>query len=177
MEPTITDPGMMIQRAEVRSNVFLAALIDMPDGPIPVRIRNLSSRGALVDGPVLPTEGGAHLRRGDLHVRGKVVWFYDGYCGLRFESTIDVPAWLKRIGHQGQDRVDLIMASLRNGAIPKAADPPTVLGPAEIAESMIEIGERLAAMDGLSVEAAEQILKIDTLARTIQAWPPRTSVS
>jgi hypothetical protein len=177
MEPTMTDPAMIIERAEARSNVFLAALIDMPGGPVPVRLRNLSSRGALVDGPVLPTEGGVHLRRGDLHVCGKVAWFHDGYCGLKFDSMIDVHAWLKRIGHQGQDRVDSIMASLRNGAIPKSADPPPVQGPAEIAEALIEIAERLAAMDGLSVEAGEQILKIDMLARTIQAWPPRASVS
>jgi hypothetical protein len=83
---------------------------------------------------------------------------------------IDVPAWLKRIGHQGQDRVDMIMASIRSGAVPTTADPPPLQQPGQIAEALLEVAERLAGMDGLSVEAGEQILKIDTLARAIQSW-------
>jgi hypothetical protein len=172
MEPTMTKPELMIDRVEARSNVFLAAMIDMPGGALPVRLRNLSSRGALVEGAVLPIEGAVHIRRGDLHVRGQVVWVHDRYCGLHFDAMIDVPAWLKRIGHQGQERVDQIMASLRNGAIPKAANPPPPQRPAHVAEALLEIAEWLAAMDGLSVEAGEQVLKIETLARTIQTWSP-----
>jgi hypothetical protein len=160
----------MIARAESRSNVFLTALIDTPDGPLPARVRNLSSRGALLEGPVLPIEGLIRLRRGDLHVRARVAWRRDGYCGLQFDSTIEVPAWIKRIGHQGQDRVDQIMASLRTGAAPKTSEPVPIQGPAEIAEALLEIADRLAAMDGLSLEAGQEILKIDTLARVMQAW-------
>jgi hypothetical protein len=175
MEPTMTDPDRMIERAEPRSNVYLSASIDMPGGPLPVRVRNLSPHGALVEGPVLPGEGRVRLRRGDLHVRAKVAWVHDGYCGLNFDSTIDVPAWLKRVGHQGQERVDMIMSLLRTGAVPKAADPPLHQGPAQIAEALLEIAERLAGMEGLSVEAGEQVLKIETLARAIQSWSARTA--
>jgi hypothetical protein len=175
MEATTTEPEGMIARAEPRSNVFLAALIDMPGGPVPVRVRNLSPRGALVEGPVLPIKGGIQLRRGDLRVGGKVAWLHDGYCGLQFDSTINVPTWLKRIGHQGQDRVDLIMASIRSGAVPEAADSPPSPEPGQVAEALFEIAERLAGMDGMSVEAGEQILKIETLARTIQGWPARAA--
>jgi hypothetical protein len=173
METTMTDPAEIIARAEPRSNVFLAALIDMPGGPVPVRVRNLSPRGALVEGPVLPTSGAVQLRRGNLEVRGKVAWLHESYCGLQFSSSIDVPAWLKRIGHQGQDRIDMIMASLRNGTVPKVAEAPPLQQPGQIAEALLEVAERLAGLEGLSVEAGEQILKIDILARAIQAWSAR----
>ena len=169
----MTDPDQMIARAEARSNVFLTALIDSSDGPLPVRVRNLSPHGALLEGPVLPVEGLVRLRRGDLHVRAKVAWRHDGYCGLRFESTIEVATWLKRLGHHGQDRVDQIVAALRTGTVPKAADPAPLEDPAEIAAALLEIADRLAGMDGLSLEAGEEILKIDTLARVMQGWSGR----
>jgi hypothetical protein len=170
MELTVTDHEQMIARVEPRSNVFLAALLEMEGGPVPVRVRNLSPRGALIEGAVLPTQGQVQLRRGDLSVCGKLVWIRNGYCGLQFHSTIDVPAWLKRIGHQGQERVDLIVASLRRGTIPRETDPPVNHGPTQIAAALLEIADRLAAMEELSVQAGEQILKIDTLARIIQSW-------
>jgi hypothetical protein len=170
MEPTVTDPAQMIARAEARSNVFLTALIDTPEGTLPVRVRNLSPCGALLEGHVLPVEGEILLRRGHLYVSANVAWRHDGYCGLHFNSTIEVTAWLKRIGHQGQERVDQIMASLRTGAVPRACDPAPLQGPAEIAEALLEIADRLAAMDGLSLQADQEILKIDTLARVMQSW-------
>jgi hypothetical protein len=64
----------------------------------------------------------------------------------------------------------MIMASIRSGAVPTTADPPPLQQPGQIAEALLEVAERLAGMDGLSVEAGEQILKIDTLARAIQSW-------
>lgn len=173
----MTDPDQPIERSEARSNVFLAALIDGPGGPLPVRLRNLSPRGALLEGPVLPLGGEIRLRRGELHVRGRVAWLRDGYCGLQFDSAINVQQWLKRIGHQGQDRVDRIVASLRAGATHLAVDQAPPQDPAQIAASLLEIAERLAAMDGLSVEAGEEILKIDILARIIESWAAKASAA
>lgn len=57
MEPTTNNRDQLIERAEPRSNVFLAALMDGPGGALPVRLRNLSPRGALLEGPVIRLEG------------------------------------------------------------------------------------------------------------------------
>lgn len=94
---------------------------------------------------------------------------------MQFDSLIDVRQWLKRIGHQGQVRVDQIVASIRTGGAPAAVDPEPTQRPARIAAALIEIAERLAAMNGISVEAGEELLKIDALARINESWDSKAA--
>jgi hypothetical protein len=102
-------------RAQVRSNVFLAASLVTAGASMSVRVRNLSAQGALLDGESLPVPGSrVRLLRGDLSADGLVAWTGGGPAGIRFAGAIDVAAWVKRLGHPGQQRVDDAVAALRD---------------------------------------------------------------
>jgi len=60
-------------RVESRSNIFVMATIYAPGGSTPVRVRNMSRTGALVEAPVLPAAGSrVRLSRGSLTVVGDI---------------------------------------------------------------------------------------------------------
>ena len=64
---------MAESRTDRRSNVFLTATLVMASGSVAVRVRNISARGALIDGAALPPEGTAiELRRGSLAAAGDI---------------------------------------------------------------------------------------------------------
>lgn len=98
-------------RTADRSNVFVIATLYCAAGSSPVRVRNLSRSGALVEGSVLPLPGSrVRLSRGSLHAAGEVVWSADGRAGLRFACSIAVPDWLPGGGSANpQQRVDEIV--------------------------------------------------------------------
>ena len=60
-------------RSQGRANVFLSAAIVVGASSVPVRVRNLSTRGAFVDGNSLPSAGASfRLVRGQLSADGEV---------------------------------------------------------------------------------------------------------
>ena len=71
--PSAPDPAH--QRAEVRNNMFVVAVLYGAGGSVPVRVRNMSRGGALVESADTPGEG-QHVRlsRGSLSVRGHIAW-------------------------------------------------------------------------------------------------------
>jgi hypothetical protein len=106
-----------------RKNLLLSATIEAGDLRAPVRIRNLSENGALIDGAALPEAGTALvLRRLEVEIGAMSVWRKDGRCGIRFDGTISVDEWVSGVRqpsqspHSGQARVDLIQAAIRSGA-------------------------------------------------------------
>ena len=164
---------MSDNRAEGRSNVFLTAMLDTGDSSIPVRIRNLSSRGALIDGPALPSVGtSVRLLRGRLAATGELAWKGTGQAGVNFGREIDVDDWVQRIGHSGQQRVDGVIAALRSSTrVPEefqASPNPKSL--ASISAALNEICERVAARPNLSVELGEELLNLEDIARALH--PP-----
>ncbi|HET9429515.1 MAG TPA: PilZ domain-containing protein [Allosphingosinicella sp.] len=96
---------------EPRTNLFIMATIQADSGSGPVRVRNLSPTGALIEGPVLPEAGTrARLSRGGLSVMGGIVWNNAGRAGVRFESTVSVAEWLPEgRAAMTQQRVDEIV--------------------------------------------------------------------
>lgn len=76
-------------RRSRRSNVFLAASIEVSGTIVPVKLRNLSSQGALVEGDGLPVEGSEILfRRKDLSVKGHVAWVQEDQAGIAFKTLL-----------------------------------------------------------------------------------------
>lgn len=60
-----------------------------------VKVRDLSSTGALVEGEGMPALGTAvSLRRGSLSVAGELVWRRNRQAGVRFSSSVDPAKWL-----------------------------------------------------------------------------------
>lgn len=109
-----------------RTNMFVMATIYAGTGSAPVKVRNLSSSGALIEGPVLPHPGTqVRLSRGGLSITADIVWQKDGRAGLRFESVVSVADWLPHgRAISAQQRVDEIVQQAKdtsNGMLPVAS--------------------------------------------------------
>lgn len=77
------------QRQSRRSNVLLAATIEVSGMSVPVKLRNLSEQGALVQAERLPVEGSEVLfRRNELSVPGRVAWVDGQYAGVAFAVAL-----------------------------------------------------------------------------------------
>lgn len=156
-------------RAQDRSNVFLAGVLVVGGKTLPVRVRNLSALGALLDGAALPATGArVRLLRGDLSADGEMAWQTDGQAGLRFLREIDVERWVRRVGHPGQQRVDNAVAALRRDELAplggRGAQQPSLV---QISAELEAICERLADSPGMTTEVAEELLRLDALARQL----------
>lgn len=76
-------------RRSRRSPVFLAATIDVAGVPEPVKLRNLSEEGALIEGDRLPAEGATScFERKDLRVNSRIVWVEGRYAGVAFDHPL-----------------------------------------------------------------------------------------
>ena len=158
-------------RSEGRSNVFLTAALESAGGSTPVRIRNLSSVGALVDGAGFPPVGTkVRLLRGHLKTDGEIVWQEKSNCGIRFDHAINVVDWVQRPGHSGQQRVDGIVAAIRNSdPVPRElqireADESL----AAISQALDQICERLARTPNMSIELGEELLRLDAIGQALR---------
>lgn len=145
-----------------RKNLLLTAAIRSQGVTAPVRIRNLSEKGAMVDGKALPEPGAdLILQRLEVEMRGIVVWRTEGRCGIRFEGAASVDEWVAgrrspaAIFGQGQSRVDQIQAAIRSGRDiadedPTAASPPELITDAEarVAEELDHVQQMLDEVAG-----------------------------
>ncbi|MBA2466136.1 MAG: PilZ domain-containing protein [Sphingomonas sp.] len=84
------DESMMTQnRRSRRSNVLLAASIEALGEVIPVKLRNLSTEGALIEGKNLPVEGSEVVfRRNELTVDSRIAWVLGNNAGVAFAGPI-----------------------------------------------------------------------------------------
>ena len=131
--PAFSDPAAD-GRSAPRSNMFIAAVLKGAAFSIPVRIRNMSSSGALIEGAAVP-DGGSTTRliRGPLMIPATVVWSAEGRCGLRFSSLVSVREWLAPPSNREQQRVDDTIRVVKAGAIPlPRTDAHDATSPAEL---------------------------------------------
>jgi hypothetical protein len=84
-----------------RRNMFLAATLRRGTEQAPVKIRNMSALGALIDSPIVPEPNSTvELIRGQYIAEGRVVWSEPRRCGIRFLSQLSVNDWLAPIEAQ-----------------------------------------------------------------------------
>lgn len=76
-------------RRSRRSPVFLTATIEVAGRPEPVKLRNLSEEGVLIEGDRLPPEGSTTcFQRKDLTVASRIVWVQGRYAGVAFDHPL-----------------------------------------------------------------------------------------
>jgi hypothetical protein len=98
-------------RLDSRSNIFVMAALYAGGRPVnPVRVRNLSRTGALIEGTDLPEPGTpVRLSRASLSISGTVIWINGGKGGLHFDAQVSVAEWLPQgkrgIGQQFVDEL------------------------------------------------------------------------
>lgn len=82
--------GTMQNRRSRRAPVLLTASIVAHGIPTPVRLRNLSASGALIEGARLPEAGETtYFTRNDLRLRCEVMWVEGRYAGIRFARELE----------------------------------------------------------------------------------------
>lgn len=77
-------------RKTQRANVLMQASLELSGTSIPVKLRNLSSDGALIESDRLPVEGSSVIfKRGDLAVPGKIAWTKTTHAGVSFSRKLN----------------------------------------------------------------------------------------
>ena len=85
-------------RRERRANVLMAAALEHLGTSHAVKLRNLSSDGALVEGDTLPIEGSEiTFKRQELSLSAKVVWVRGRRAGLSFKEALSPEMVLRHV--------------------------------------------------------------------------------
>lgn len=161
-------------RTDQRSHVFLMAVLRAGTTSCPIRVRNISIHGALLEGDGLPSEKQiVALSRGSLSVSGQIAWIAGQHCGIRFSKPINVAEWVDRAGPVGQRRIDSAVAEFRrsSGSGFFLECPATKKGPGELEElsgRLLQACERIAELPGMSVELADELLKVEATAHALR---------
>lgn len=151
--------------------MFLAAVLQGTQFSAPVKIRNISTAGALVEAAAVPPAGtAARLVRGALAVPAKIVWSTQGRCGLQFSSLVLVEEWIALPANREQARVDEAVRLLKAGAIPlgsaaeasKSIDDTQLSTDVRTIASLLEaLGEDLATNEVTVSAHSEQLQSLD----------------
>lgn len=152
-------------RGAARASIYLAAALYRDGSPSPVKIRNISATGALVEGVAIPAVGSlVQLVRGGLIAHGLVAWSTGDRCGLKFSGCVDVQQWRAAPGNSEQQRVDDIVRLVKAGAVPLPLPPlgqaskPDDSG-AELSEDLRRASELLEILGGVLASDADIITR------------------
>lgn len=92
------ESSMNKDRRSRRSPVLMAATIEVAGVPQPVKLRNLSEEGALIEGDRLPAEGATtFFERKELRVRSRIVWVHGRFAGVAFERPLKAEEVLRHV--------------------------------------------------------------------------------
>lgn len=165
-----------------RTNLLLSASVETTVGEAPVRVRNLSDGGAMLEGDTLPGPGDRMLlRRAGLTIAGTCVWRSGNRCGVRFDRSISVQQWASSVraaANAGQQRIDAIQATLRAGGPFAAADPLVTPARAAVVDNVADevaaaarflrsLSDRLADDMAVIVAHGDVLQQLDPLAQTL----------
>jgi hypothetical protein len=172
-------------RASPRTNLLLAATAEVGGRSLPVRIRNLSETGALLEGAGLPDAGmKLVVARGDLHVSAVVAWSVGGRRGVKFDGPTPVHEWtggtkpkpLECTGLRDQRRVDALQAEARtdaeSGRALRASAPPaaaSTLGTDLDARLAHELGYVQRLLENLGDELIADLFLVQRHSQSLQS--------
>lgn len=103
-------------RSGPRTQLFLSAMIRFGSLSAAIRLRDLSSTGARVEGDSLPPVGAAALiTRGTLNASGMIIWRDRKGCGVRFETPLSLEEWMPAAAWRDQLAVDAMVEQAKSG--------------------------------------------------------------
>jgi hypothetical protein len=139
-----------------RTRLFLAATIRFDRVVAAIRLRDLSTSGARIEGARLPGAGASvQIARGALNCSGTIVWSDKKRCGMRFDAPLDLEAWMPGLAARDQCAVDDLIEAVRSGdadvlPFPLPAPPPPVpvknLLTARLAEELAYVARLLDSL-------------------------------
>lgn len=142
----------LIDRRAERVHLFLVATLYFERMSNPVRVRNLSATGALVEGASLPNFGDTViLRRGALEANGTAIWSESGKAGIRFSGLVDVADWLP-VKATRQTQVDQVAFGIKHAprAVTEVAAPAVEdsLSMAAVVTELVALQQQLGNLGG-----------------------------
>ena len=85
-------------RRSRRSNVLMSATIELSGVSLPVKLRNLSAEGALIEGENLPVEGAELLfRKAELSLPARIAWVDANRAGVAFGEPLRPEQLLRHV--------------------------------------------------------------------------------
>lgn len=165
--------SFLSERAETRTNLFVLAAIRSSLAIGPVRIRNLSKRGMLVEGAILPPVGTeVQIERGSLLASGKIVWLGDGRAGIELASDIEVKSWLPKFSKAGQARVDELVHTIKAGLQQPVAVPEPLINQPDLLsllKDLDHVSQMMAEDDYIVSRHGESIQRLDIIAQHLRS--------
>src|SRR3954465_7697335 len=169
-------PPATDNRVETRSNLFVMAALYTGGGSVPVRIRNMSASGALVEAADLPAVGTqVRLSRGSISVTGEIVWADKQKAGMHFDSPTAPNDWMPRGNRgSGQQLADEVVHQTRLGSAVRTVAPSASVHVPQLSEELLRLhdvlmraGEELASSDGLTASHLLALQEIDLAAQRL----------
>lgn len=164
-------------RSEPRTSLFVMASMTARSVSGPVKVRNLSTFGGLIEGPQLPELGEAlQLRRGGLSASGRVVWRSGTKAGLQLDDPIGVTDWLPS-GRSGQAIVDDTFQGMKAAGgkepAPHQTNPSHMLSYdqgqlSQSASALDALADALAEDPDIVARFASELQVLDTAAQTMR---------
>lgn len=162
------------QRIEPRTNMFVLATISWAGASGPVKIRNMSASGALIEGTVLPPVGETVLlRRGSSVAAGKIAWCKGGKAGVKLDQKVAVSEWMPG-DSTGQTRVDQIVHRIRSEK-PTAEHLPVTSAPLissselrTLADGLCSLADDLADDMDFVIRHSSRLQLLDIAAQTLR---------
>jgi hypothetical protein len=157
--------GIAHQPRLPRKNLMLGVTIEAGSLKTPVRLRNLSVSGAMLEGSTLPDPGmKLILQRSEIRIGATVVWRMQGRCGVSFDDvTTSVEEWVAGTrapsfnGQQGQARVDAIQSTVRSGGLLPADAPVASRAELSTAELDARVVEEIVYVRRLLEALGEEV--------------------
>ncbi len=141
----------------------------------PVRIRNMSRDGALLEGAILPAPGDQfELVRAHLRVSARSMWVSGNQCGVSFKAPIDVAEWMSRLAPSHQQQVDALVHQARQdidvGRRPSSdpSHPPAVSNRGKIKTAITLLEELEGALADDALVIARHHDQLQALDRALQ---------
>ena len=89
------------KRQPKRSRVLLLGLLEGASGPQEVRVRDVSTNGALVDASNQPSVGETvRLIVGDESIKGRVAWIDGAWFGVEFDEPLSAQTLADTVGNK-----------------------------------------------------------------------------
>jgi hypothetical protein len=168
------------RRSAMRESLYIAASLYHDGQPCPVKIRNISATGALLESQIVFPPGAlVQLVRGSLIVHGLVVRAQPGRCGLKFSGSIDVQRWRMAPVNAEQQRIDDVVRLVKGGAVPLPVNLPPDDPPDDIEslsadlqrawELLSKLGDRLARDSIVVAQYPNELQNLDIAMQVIAA--------
>ncbi len=162
-------------REAPRTNLFVLAVLSGGTYTGPVKIRNLSSTGALIEGSGLPGRGtNVTLRRGESTAAGVIIWSSEGKAGLRMDSQVDVSAWMPG-GREHQNSLDHAVEKIRKEAahniIAAVPEQSALVSSSELlslADAICKLADELSDDDGIVVRFGSKLQTLDIVTQVLR---------